>query len=127
MIKPTAEDTVMGMDEINYIRNSTVARDMADNARNEGYKAGKEEGIGCMCKPFELHGEVWYRQGKREGAEGVLMRLIPHYNPIFLSGKKRGETLDGIHEKNPSEHWKFPVEVCEVMAIRRELGMPESW
>ena len=58
-------------------------------------------------------------------AEEVLLRLVPYYNPVFLSGKKKGETYDGIHELNPGEHWKFPVEVCEVMAIRRELNMTD--
>ena len=60
-------------------------------------------------------------------AEEVLLRLVPHYNPIFLSGKEIGDTYDGIHEIFPGEHWKFPVEVCEVMAIRRELGMKSEW
>jgi len=37
------EDTVMSIDEINYIRNSTVARDIAENAMNNGYQVGRKE------------------------------------------------------------------------------------
>ena len=54
-----AKDKVMTMKEIDYIRNSTVARDMADNARIEGFKAGIREVVEwgneyCVWHPKRL-------------------------------------------------------------------------
>ncbi len=37
------KDTAMSAKEIDYIRNSTVARDIAENALNEGYRVGIKE------------------------------------------------------------------------------------
>jgi len=44
------KDTVMSMKEINYIRNSTVCRDIANNAMNDGYRVGIKEVVDWIDK-----------------------------------------------------------------------------
>jgi len=55
-----------------------------------------------------------------EKCRALMNRLVPHYSPIYLSGKKHA------WEGNKGEHHKFMVETCEVMKIRKELGM-KGW
>ncbi|KKN57565.1 hypothetical protein LCGC14_0561110 [marine sediment metagenome] len=52
-----AVDTVMSMKEINHIRNSTVARDMAENAMNAGYEAGIREVVAKGLKVTNISPE----------------------------------------------------------------------
>ncbi len=49
-----AKDTVMSDEEINYIRNSTVARDIAENAMNEGYRTGIKEVVEWIMQNTQL-------------------------------------------------------------------------
>lgn len=44
------------------------------------FGAGREQAIGEICKPFEKHGEVWYREGKAEG-RGEVVEWADKYCP----------------------------------------------
>jgi len=56
-----------------------------------------------------------------EQSRRVMRQLFPRYTPIYLSGKKEA------HEGDKGEHSYFIVHTCDVMKIRKELGMAEVW
>ena len=64
-----AKDIVMGMAKIEYIRNSTVARDMVDNAKEEGRKAGIKEVVEWVNANFGTVPATWQAKLKEWGIE----------------------------------------------------------
>ena len=56
-----------------------------------------------------------------EQTRRAMLKLFPHYSPIYPSGKNKA------HEGDTQEHTYFLAHTCDVMEIIKELGLPERW